>query len=324
VDAVASMLYLDYSRPSGEWLPNVYGGRENLEAVAFLKTLNSLAHDEHLGVAMVAEESTAWPQVSRPVDQGGLGFGFKWNMGWMHDTLAYMARDPVHRRHHHNELTFGLAYGFSENFILPLSHDEVVHGKGSLLGRMPGDRWQKFANLRAYFAFMWTHPGKKLLFMGGEFAQEKEWNHDHSLDWHLLANADHRGMQDLIRDLNRLYRGVPALHALDCEPAGFEWIDGGDAAQSVLAYLRRDGSGVRQVVVVCNFTPMVRHGYRVGVPEGGRWAERLNTDSERYGGSNVGNAGGADALGRPHHGRPFSIEIKLPPLATLVFEHVAA
>jgi 1,4-alpha-glucan branching enzyme len=324
VDAVASMLYLDYSRPSGEWLPNVYGGRENLEAVAFLKTLNSLAHDEHLGVAMVAEESTAWPQVSRPVDQGGLGFGFKWNMGWMHDTLAYMARDPVHRRHHHNELTFGLAYGFSENFILPLSHDEVVHGKGSLLGRMPGDRWQKFANLRAYFAFMWTHPGKKLLFMGGEFAQEKEWNHDHSLDWHLLANADHRGMQDLIRDLNRLYRGVPALHALDCEPAGFEWIDGGDAAQSVLAYLRRDGSGVRQVVVVCNFTPMVRHGYRVGVPEGGRWAERLNTDSERYGGSNVGNAGGADALGRPHHGRPFSIEIKLPPLATPVFEHVAA
>jgi 1,4-alpha-glucan branching enzyme len=324
VDAVASMLYLDYSRAAGEWIPNVHGGRENLEAVAFLKNLNTLAYRAHPGIMTVAEESTAWPQVSQPVDRGGLGFGFKWNMGWMHDTLAYMAREPIHRAYHHNELTFGLVYAFSENFILPLSHDEVVHGKGSLLGKMPGDRWQKFANLRAYLAFMWTHPGKKLLFMGGEFAQEREWNHDHSLDWHLLADPHHRGMQDLVRDLNRLYRGAPALHAMDCEAAGFEWVDGGDAAQSVLAYIRRGKAGARPVLVVCNFTPIVRHGYRLGVPDGGRWTERLNTDGEAYGGSNVGNAGGADAVPRPHHGRPFSLEIKLPPLATLVFEHVGA
>jgi 1,4-alpha-glucan branching enzyme len=318
------MLYLDYSRAAGEWIPNVHGGRENLEAVAFLKSLNTLAYRAHPGIMTVAEESTAWPQVSQPVDQSGLGFGFKWNMGWMHDTLAYMAREPIHRAYHHNELTFGLVYAFSENFILPLSHDEVVHGKGSLLGKMPGDRWQKFANLRAYLAFMWTHPGKKLLFMGGEFAQEREWNHDHSLDWHLLADPHHRGMQDLVRDLNRLYRGAPALHAMDCEAAGFEWVDGGDAAQSVLAYIRRGKAGARPVLVACNFTPIVRHGYRVGVPDGGRWTERLNTDGEAYGGSNVGNAGGADAVPRPHHGRPFSLEIKLPPLATLVFEHVGA
>ncbi len=324
VDAVASMLYLDYSRSAGEWVPNVHGGRENLEAVSFLKTLNTLAYGTHPGIVTVAEESTAWPQVSRPVDQGGLGFGYKWNMGWMHDTLAYMAREPVHRAHHHNELTFGLVYAFSENFILPLSHDEVVHGKGSLIGKMPGDRWQKFANLRAYFAFMWTHPGKKLLFMGGEFGQEREWNHDHALDWHLLADPHHRGMQNLVRDLNRLYRGTPALHSLDCEPAGFEWIEGGDAAQSVLAYLRRGDRGTRPVVVVCNFTPIVRQDYRIGVPEGGRWIERLNTDGDTYGGSNVGNAGGVNTLPRPHHGKPFSIEIKLPPLATLVLEHDGA
>jgi 1,4-alpha-glucan branching enzyme len=324
VDAVASMLYLDYSRPAGEWVPNVYGGRENLDAVSFLKSLNTLAYRTHPGIITVAEESTAWPQVSRRVDEGGLGFGYKWNMGWMHDTLAYVSRDPVHRAYHHNELTFGLLYAFSENFILPLSHDEVVHGKGSLLGKMPGDRWQKFANLRAYFAFMWTHPGKKLLFMGGEFAQEREWSHDHALDWDLLADPSHRGMQNLVRDLNRLYRATPALHALDCEPAGFEWIDGSDAAQSVLAYLRRGHAGARPVLVVCNFTPIMRHGYRVGVPEGGRWTERLNTDGIAYGGSNVGNAGGANALPQPHHGRQFSVEITLPPLATLVFEHAGA
>jgi 1,4-alpha-glucan branching enzyme len=324
VDAVASMLYLDYSRPAGEWVPNVYGGRENLEAVSFLKALNTIAYGTHPGIVTIAEESTAWPQVSRPVDQGGLGFGYKWNMGWMHDTLAYMSRDPVHRAHHHNELTFGLVYAFSENFILPLSHDEVVHGKGSLLGKMPGDPWQKFANLRAYLAFMWTHPGKKLLFMGGEFAQEREWSHDHALDWHLLADWRHRGMQNLMRDLNRLYRDTPALHALDCEPAGFEWIEGGDAAQSVLAYLRRGTTGARPVLVVCNFTPIMRDSYRVGVPDGGRWAERLNSDGDAYGGSNVGNAGGADAAPRAHHGCPFSLEIKLPPLATLVFEHIGA
>jgi 1,4-alpha-glucan branching enzyme len=322
VDAVASMLYLDYSRSAGEWIPNVYGGRENLEAVSFLRTLNTLAYGAHPGIVTVAEESTAWPQVSGSVDQGGLGFGYKWNMGWMHDTLSYMSRDPVHRSHHHNELTFGLVYAFSENFVLPLSHDEVVHGKGSLLGKMPGDRWQKFANLRAYLAFMWTHPGKKLLFMGGEFAQEKEWSHDHSLDWHLLADPSHRGMQSLVRDLNHLYRGTPALHALDCEPAGFEWVAGDAAAHSVLAYLRKGNAGANPVLVVCNFTPNVRDNYRVGVPEGGRWAERLNTDGDVYGGSNIGNVGGADATSQPYHGRPFSLEIKLPPLATLVFENV--
>jgi 1,4-alpha-glucan branching enzyme len=322
VDAVASMLYLDYSRPAGEWVPNVHGGRENLEAVSFLKNLNTVAYGTHPGVVTIAEESTAWPQVSRPVDQGGLGFGYKWNMGWMHDTLAYMSRDPVHRAYHHNELTFGLVYAFSENFILPLSHDEVVHGKGSLLGKMPGDRWQKFANLRAYLGFMWSHPGKKLLFMGGEFAQEKEWSHDHALDWHLLADPSHRGVQSLVRDLNRLYRATPALHALDCEAAGFEWVEAGDAARCVLAYLRRSGAGAHPVLVVCNFTPLVRHNYRVGVPDGGRWAERLNTDGTVYGGSNVGNAGGVDAVPQPHHGRPFSLEVTLPPLATLVFEHV--
>jgi 1,4-alpha-glucan branching enzyme len=302
-------------------VPNAYGGRENLDAVAFLKNVNRRAYGSNPGAITVAEESTAWPQVSRPVDQGGLGFGYKWNMGWMHDTLSYMSRDPVHRRHHHNDLTFGLLYAFSENFILPLSHDEVVHGKGSLLGKMPGDRWQKFANLRAYFGFMWTHPGKKLLFMGGEFAQEREWNHDHSLDWHLLASAEHRGVQNLIRDLNRLYRSMPALHSLDCEAAGFEWIEGGDAAQSVLIFLRRGQARSNPAIVVCNFTPVVRPGYRIGVPEGGRWTERLNTDSRDYGGSNVGNAGGVEANLHAAHGRPFSIEITLPPLATLVFEH---
>ena len=321
VDAVASMLYLDYSRSAGEWEPNVHGGRENLEAVSFLKEMNTRVYGDVPGTMTVAEESTAWPQVSRPVDGGGLGFGFKWNMGWMHDTLSYISREPVHRAHHHNDLTFGLIYAFSENFILPLSHDEVVHGKGSLLGKMPGDRWQKFANLRAYLAFMWTHPGKKLLFMGGEFGQEREWNHDQSLDWHLLADASHRGIHLLVRDLNHIYRSLPSLHRLDCEPAGFEWIEASDAAQSVLAYLRKGGDGTAPVMVVCNFTPVVRQGFRLGVPIRGRWIERMNTDSAVYGGSNVGNLGGVEAEEIAAHGRPYSIALTLPPLATIVLEH---
>jgi 1,4-alpha-glucan branching enzyme len=321
VDAVASMLYLDYSRSAGEWEPNVHGGRENLEAVSFLKEMNTRVYGEVPGSMTVAEESTAWPQVSRPVDGGGLGFGFKWNMGWMHDTLSYISREPVHRAHHHNDLTFGLIYAFSENFILPLSHDEVVHGKGSLLGKMPGDRWQKFANLRAYLAFMWTHPGKKLLFMGGEFGQEREWNHDQSLDWHLLADASHRGIHLLVRDLNHIYRSLPSLHRLDCEPSGFEWIEASDAAQSVFAYLRKGGEGTAPVVVVCNFTPVVRQGFRLGVPIRGQWIERMNTDGAVYGGSNVGNLGGVEAEEIAAHGRPYSIELTLPPLATIVLEH---
>jgi 1,4-alpha-glucan branching enzyme len=321
VDAVTSMLYLDYSREPGEWVPNIHGGRENLEAVAFLREMNTAVCDEVPGAITVAEESTAWPQVSRPVDGGGLGFGYKWNMGWMHDTLSYMSRDPVYRSHHHNELTFGLDYAFSENFILPLSHDEVVHGKGSLLGKMPGDRWQKFANLRAYFGFMWTHPGKKLLFMGGEFAQAREWNHDQPLDWHLLANSSHRGVHRLVRDLNGLYRSTPALHRLDCEAEGFEWIDGADKGQCILSYIRHGGPGAPPAVVVCNFTPVVRHGFRLGVPLGGRWIERLNTDSAAYGGSNIGNLGRVEAQEISAHGRPFSLDLSLPPLATLVFEH---
>jgi 1,4-alpha-glucan branching enzyme len=321
VDAVASMLYLDYSRDPGEWVPNVHGGRENLEAVSFLREMNTHAYGDFPGSITVAEESTAWPGVSRPVDAGGLGFGYKWNMGWMHDTLSYMARDPIHRTYHHNEMTFGLVYAYSENFILPLSHDEVVHGKGSLLGKMPGDRWQKFANLRAYLAFMWTHPGKKLLFMGGEFGQEREWNHDHSLDWHLLADESHRGVQSLVRDLNHLYRSTPSLHQLDCEPEGFEWIDGGNTAQSLLSYTRYGKPGTAPAVVVCNFTPQVHHGFRLGVPKGGRWIEKLNSDSAGYGGSNVGNLGEIEARKESAHGRPFSIDITVPPLATVVFEH---
>ncbi len=321
VDAVASMLYLDYSREPEEWLPNIHGGCENLEAVSFLQNLNTRVYGDVPGAITIAEESTAWPQVSRPVDSGGLGFGYKWNMGWMHDTLSYMSREPVHRSHHHNELTFGLIYAFSENFILPLSHDEVVHGKGSLLGKMPGDRWQKFANLRAYLAFMWTHPGKKLLFMGGEFAQEREWNHDQSLDWHLLADPSHRGVHALVRDLNQLYRTIPALHRFDSEPRGFEWIDAGDASQSTLSFIRRGLADQAPVAVVCNFTPVVRHRFRLGVPKQGRWVEKLNTDSAAYGGSNVGNLGSVEAQDMSWHGQPFSVELALPPLATVVLEH---
>jgi 1,4-alpha-glucan branching enzyme len=318
VDAVASMLYLDYSRQPGEWVPNRYGGNENLEAIEFLRDVNSHVCEAYPGAIMIAEESTAFPKVSRPVGDGGLGFTFKWNMGWMHDTLGYFRRDPIHRRHHQNDLTFGLVYAFSEDFVLPLSHDEVVHGKGSLIRQMAGDRWQKFANLRAYFGFMWTHPGKKLLFMGGEFAQDREWNHDQSLDWHLLDDPLHRGMQRLVADLNRLYCNRPALHRLDCEPEGFEWIDASDAAQSVLVYLRKSDDGSDPVVVVCNLTPVVRSDYRIGVPGGGAWRELLNTDAECYGGSNVGNQGHLNAEDASWHGRPASLRLTLPPLATLM------
>ena len=319
VDAVASMLYLDYSRQPGEWVPNIHNGRENLEAVDFLRSMNTRVYADNPGAITIAEESTAWPQVSRPVDGGGLGFGYKWNMGWMHDTLQYIAQDPIHRKYHHDKLTFGLIYAWNENFILPISHDEVVHGKGSLIGKMPGDKWQRFANMRAYLAFMWTHPGKKLLFMGCEFAQEAEWSHDHSLDWHLLADGAHRGVQNLVRDLNKLYRSVPALHELDCEAAGFAWIDGGNANDSVLAYLRKGSEGTPPALVVCNFTPVVRENYAIGVPQPGRWSERLNTDADSYGGSNVGNGGSRLAEAKPQHGQPYSLSLSLPPLAVVVF-----
>jgi 1,4-alpha-glucan branching enzyme len=317
-DAVASMLYLDYSRQPGDWVPNQYGGNVNLEAVAFPRRLNELVYAEGAGAITAAEESTSWPAVSRPTNTGGLGFGFKWNMGWMNDTLSYMQRDPVHRKYHHDRLTFGLLYAFSENFILPLSHDEVVHGKGSLLRKMPGDVWQKFANLRAYFGFMWTQPGKKLLFMGGEFAQWDEWSHDKSLDWHLLAHAPHQGVQRLVRDLNALYRTTPALYERDCEGAGFAWIDCNDAAQSVIAYLRRGKSASDVVAAVCNFTPEVRGAYRIGVPEGGAWRELLDTDAPAYGGSGQGNLGRVMAEPVPMHGHAHSLALTLPPLATLI------
>ncbi len=320
VDAVASMLYLDYSRAEGEWVPNKYGGRENLEAIDLLRRMNELTYGEHPGITTVAEESTAWPAVSRPVYLGGLGFGYKWNMGWMHDTLSYMSRDPIYRRYHHHELTFGLLYAFGENFVLPLSHDEVVHGKRSLLGRMPGDTWRQFANLRAYYGFMWTHPGKKLLFMGGEFGQGREWNHDTGLDWHLLDIDWHAGVQRLVRDLNHLYRNLPALHQYDCEPQGFTWIQADDAESSIYAYLRQGDPTTAPVVVVCNFAPVARYGYRLGVPQPGFYAERLNTDATLYGGSNVGNAGGAYSQAMPWLGQPYSILATVPPLATVVFE----
>ncbi|MBP0491289.1 1,4-alpha-glucan branching protein GlgB [Roseomonas indoligenes] len=317
VDAVASMLYRDYSRNAGEWVPNRYGGRENLEAVEFLKELNETVRLRCPGAIMVAEESTAWPGVSAPVSEGGLGFHYKWNMGWMHDTLHYMQEDPVNRRWHHGEMTFGLVYAFSEKFMLPLSHDEVVHGKGSLLGKMPGDDWQKRANLRAYFGFMWTHPGKKLLFMGCELAQPTEWNHDSQLPWHLLDDPRHRGVQALVRDLNRAYRDLPALHRRDCDPAGFAWVIGDDVANSVYAYLRYE-EGAPPVLVVCNLTPVPRDGYRIGVPQGGWWREVLNSDAGEYGGSNLGNGGGVDADAEPAHGHPASLVLTLPPLSTLI------
>jgi 1,4-alpha-glucan branching enzyme len=325
VDAVASMLYRDYSRRHGQWIPNVHGGRENLEAIAFLRRVNEWVGAERPQAVTLAEESTAFPAVSRPTWAGGLGFHYKWNMGWMHDTLQYMRRDPIHRRFHHGEMTFGPVYAFDENFVLPLSHDEVVHGKGSMLGKMPGDRWRKFANLRAYYGFMWGHPGKKLLFMGSEFAQEAEWNHDRSLDWHLLDDPMHSGVQALVRDLNRLYRDTPALHQRDAEGAGFEWIDHQDARHSTLSFVRRGRDADSLVLVVCNFTPMVHRGWRVGVPMPGDYVERLNTDSAHYGGSDVGtplSRARSEAVGA--HGRPQSIVIDLPPLATVFFEWTAA
>jgi 1,4-alpha-glucan branching enzyme len=318
VDAVASMLYRDYSRQAGEWIPNVHGGRENLEAIAFIKRANEVIGEQCPGAFTVAEESTAFPGVSTPTFAGGLGFHFKWNMGWMHDTLEYIQQDPVHRRWHHDKMSFGLVYAFSENFVLPLSHDEVVHGKGSILGRMPGDEWQRFANLRAYYGFMWGHPGKKLLFMGQEFAQGTEWNHDTELPWWLLQYEHHAGAQRLVRDLNALYKAQGALHRLDCEGAGFEWIDAHDAERSIYAWVRRDGQGA-QVIVVSNLTPVPRERFRLGVPEGASaWREALNTDSVFYGGSNLGNGMAplrVQAAGS--HGRAQSIELTLPPLATL-------
>ena len=319
VDAVASMIYRNYSRREGEWVANQYGGVENLEATAFLKRMNEMVFGSFPSATTFAEESTAWPMVSRPTSGGGLGFGYKWNMGWMHDTLDYIAREPIHRRYHHDQLTFGLIYAFTENFVLPISHDEVVHGKRSLIGKMPGDRWQRFANLRAYLGFMYGHPGKKLLFMGSEFAQEHEWNHDQSLDWHLLADPFHLGIQALVRDLNYVYRGVPALHALDCDPAGFEWIESNARDESLLTFLRRGKAPGELAIVACNFTPVVREQVRIGVPEPGFYRERLNTDSVFYNGSNVGSGGGATAEAQPWNGRPYSISVTLPPLATVFF-----
>lgn len=320
LDAVASMLYLDYGRQGGDWLPNQFGGRENLEAVSFLRRLNEAVYREHPGTVTIAEESTAWAQVSRPTYVGGLGFGYKWNMGWMHDLLDYMAKDPVHRKYHHNHLTFGLLYAWSENFILPLSHDEVVYGKGSLHRKMPGDDWQKFANLRAFYAFMYGHPGKKLLFMGGEFGQTNEWNHESSLDWHLLEMGPfHRGLQRLVQDLNGLYRTQPALTQVDFSPDGFQWIDCDDWDGSVVSFVRRARDPEDFLVFVCNFTPVVREGYRLGVPRGGFYHERINTDAAIYGGGNVGNAGNVLAEPIPTHGHPHSLRLTLPPLATVVF-----
>ncbi|HWF73423.1 MAG TPA: 1,4-alpha-glucan branching protein GlgB [Solirubrobacteraceae bacterium] len=315
VDAVASMLYLDYSRREGEWVPNQFGGREDLEAVAFLKELNEVLYGHEPGIISAAEESTSWPGVSRPTYLGGLGFGFKWNMGWMHDTLEYFQQDPIYRRFHHHELTFSLLYAFSENFILPLSHDEVVHGKGSLVQKMAGDRWQKLANLRTLYAYMWAHPGKKLLFMGSEFAQEREWSHERSLDWHLLEQPEHAGIQALVRDLNRLYREEPALYERDADPSGFWWLEPNDADRNVLAFARASRDGERVLVFAANLSPIPREHYRLGLPRAGRWREALNTDSTFYGGSDVGNLGGIEAEPIPWNGQPVSAEVTLPPLA---------
>jgi len=317
VDAVASMLYLDYSRKAGEWQPNQYGGRENLEAIDFLRRFNTDMHGAFEGVLIVAEESTAWPMVSRPTYLGGLGFGLKWDMGWMHDTLQYMQREPVYRRHHHGELTFRMVYGYTENFVLPLSHDEVVHGKGSILGKMPGDEWQKFANLRLLYAYMTSQPGKKLLFMGSEFGQWREWAHEESLEWHLTAFDRHSGIQRLLRDLNTMYASEPALHEGDCEPFGFQWIEANDADRSVVALMRRAEDPDDVVISVANFTPVPRHNYRVGVPFPGQWRELVNTDAEVYGGSGQGNFGGVEAAPVPYQDQPWSVMLTVPPLGAL-------
>jgi len=320
VDAVASMLYLDYSRNEGEWIPNQFGGRENLEAIDFLRRFNAEVYKHYDDVQTIAEESTAWPMVSRPTYVGGLGFGLKWDMGWMHDTLKFMSHDPVYRKYHHNELTFRMIYAWHENFVLPLSHDEVVHGKGSLLGKMPGDLWQKFANLRLLFAYMYAQPAKKLLFMGSEFGQWGEWSHDHSLEWHLLEHESHRGVQKWVADLNRAYRAERALHDLDCDPAGFEWIDGSDSQQSMLSFMRKSRDGSEIIAAVFNFTPVPRHNYRVGVPRGGYWREILNSDSECYGGTGFGNLGGTDANDVPTHGQTHSLNLIVPPLGAVFFK----
>jgi len=320
VDAVASMLYLDYSRRPGEWIPNPYGGRENLEAIDFLRHLNEVLHTRHSGALMIAEESTSWPAVSRPTDMGGLGFDLKWNMGWMNDTLRYFSLDPLHRRYHHNELTFSMIYAFHENFVLPLSHDEVVHGKRALLEKMPGDDWQRFANLRLLFGYMHAHPGKKLLFMGGELGQRNEFWEAGSVDWSLENSPPHRGLQRLVADLNRLHSHERALHEMDFEWPGFEWVEVGDAAASVLAFIRRARNPENFVLVVCNFTPVVREDYRVGVPVEGFYREILNTDSSYYGGNNIGSSGGVRAEPIPWNDRPFSLKLRLPPLAAVYFK----
>jgi 1,4-alpha-glucan branching enzyme len=324
VDAVASMLYLDYGRRGGEWIPNKYGGRENLEAIAFLQRFNAAVYLENPGVQTIAEESTAWPMVSRPTHIGGLGFGFKWDMGWMHDTLEYMVKDPIYRKHHHNNLSFRLIYAFSENFILPLSHDEVVYGKSSLLGKMPGDDWQKFANLRLLLGYMYAQPGKKLLFMGGEFAQWREWVHDESLDWHLLQYPPHFGVKRWVEDLNHFYRSQPALYQLDFDQAGFEWIDCSDVKHSVVSLIRKGRAVDDVVLAVCNFTPVLHFNYRVGIPQPGYWQELLNSDAKEYGGSGQGNLGGVEAAPIPLHGRPYSLTITVPPLATVFFRRAGA
>ncbi len=321
VDAVASMLYLDYSRSQGEWIPNQYGGRENLEALHFIREFNTVVHEEFPGALTIAEESTAWPGVSRPVDEGGLGFSLKWNMGWMNDTLRYFHNDPIHRRYHHNELTFSLIYAFTENFTLPLSHDEVVHGKGSLLSQMPGDMWQKFANLRLLYSYMWMHPGKKLLFMGGEIGMWNEWNHDRGVEWSLLDFDTHRGIQKCIADLNRIVIDNPALHRCDFSGDGFEWVDCMNADDSILSFVRKSGENDPMILVCCNLTPVVRTGYRVGAPMSGFWREIFNSDAAIYGGSDVGTYPGAQTTGQAHHGRPDSLTINLPPLAVSVFRY---
>jgi 1,4-alpha-glucan branching enzyme len=321
VDAVASMLYLDYSRNEGEWIPNPYGGRENIDAIEFLRRLNTNVYGNHDDVQTVAEESTAWPMVSRPAYVGGLGFGMKWDMGWMHDTLKYMSHDPVHRKFHHNQLTFRMIYAFHENFVLPLSHDEVVHGKGSLIGKMPGDFWQKFANMRLLFAYMYAQPAKKLLFMGGEFGQWGEWSHEQSLEWHLLQYDPHQRLQRWVCDLNQTYRNERALHELDCDPAGFEWIDGSDSQQSMLSFIRKSAGASEIVLTVFNFTPVPRHNYRVGVPRGGYWKEILNSDSKEYGGEDFGNLGGSDAVELPSHGRPYSLNLIVPPMGAVFLKN---
>ena len=319
VDAVASMLYLDYARTEGGWIPNAHGGRENLDAISFMRHMNEESYARHPDAQTIAEESTAWPLVTRPTYVGGLGFGLKWDMGWMHDTLRYMSKDPIYRKFQHNDLTFRLLYAFNENFVLPLSHDEVVHGKGSLIGKMSGDDWQKFANLRALFGYMYAQPGKKLIFMGGEFAQRSEWNHDKSLDWHLLQYAPHQGMSNWVRDLNLFYRNERSMYELEFTYDGFEWVDCNDSGNSVISLLRKGRTTSRVTLVVMNFTPMPRYNYRVGVPWGGIWREALNSDAKDYGGSGLGNAGSAEAEPIPQHSRPFSLSITLPPLSALYF-----